>query len=136
MSLVLTGVSHKTAPVAARERLAFTPATCAEGLRALVDGEVVREALIVSTCNRVEVLAEVNPARRREGEERVNHFLTDSRHVSPDDYEKYLYTHTDLEAVRHLFRVASSLDSMVVGEPQVLGQVRKAYTLAVETGTG
>src|SRR5918911_238895 len=106
MSLVLTGVSHKTAPVAARERLAFTPATCAEGLRALVDGEVVREALIVSTCNRVEVLAEVNPARRREGEERVNHFLTDSRHVSPDDYEKYLYTHTDLEAVRHLFRVA------------------------------
>src|SRR5918911_1587465 len=135
MSLVLTGVSHKTAPVAARERLAFTPATCAEGLRALVDGEVVREALIVSTCNRVEVLAEVNPARYDEGAERVRSFLTDSRPLSLGDLGKYLYTHSNLEAVRHVFRVASSLDSMVVGEPQVLGQVRKAYTLAVEADT-
>lgn len=135
MSIVLTGVSHKTAPVEVRERLAFTPEACTEGLRALVDGEVVREGLIVSTCNRVEVIADIDPARYEEGAAHVKSFLTDSRSLSLDDLGKYLYTHSNLEAVRHAFRVASSLDSMVIGEPQVLGQVRKAYTLAVEADT-
>lgn len=135
MSIVLAGVNHKTAPVEVRERLAFTKDACTHALRALVDGEVVREALIVSTCNRVEVLAEVNPEQHEEGLARIKNFLADGRSVSLELFEQHLYTHTEVEAVRHLFRVASSLDSMVVGEPQILGQVRAAYTLAVEAGT-
>jgi glutamyl-tRNA reductase len=135
MSIVLTGISHKTAPVEVRELLAFTNEASAEGLRALVDGRVVREGLIVSTCNRVEVLATLNLAHQEEGERRVRNFLTEGQTEPSDVFRKYLYTHTNMDAVRHLFRVTSSLDSMVVGESQVLGQVRRAYTLAVEAGT-
>ncbi|HEY6189814.1 MAG TPA: glutamyl-tRNA reductase [Pyrinomonadaceae bacterium] len=135
MSIVLVGVNHKTAPVAVRERLAFSDEACAEGLRALVDGEVVREGLIVSTCNRVEVLTATGTQHAREGTERITRFLSEIRSIPYEDINKHLYTHADDEAVRHVFRVTSSLDSMVVGEPQVLGQVRRAYSLAVESGT-
>jgi glutamyl-tRNA reductase len=134
MSIVLVGLNHKTAPVAVRERLAFTDEACAEGLRSLVDGEIVNEGLIVSTCNRVEVLAATGD-RSIEGRERIADFLSRSRCLPQEDFSKHLYSHTDDAAVRHVFRVASSLDSMVVGEPQVLGQVRRAYSLAVEAGT-
>jgi glutamyl-tRNA reductase len=134
MSIVLVGLNHKTAPVALRERLAFTDEACAEGLRALVDGEVVNEGLIVSTCNRVEVLAATSE-RLTEGKARIEEFLSQSRCLPQEDFSGHLYSHTDHAAVRHVFRVASSLDSMVVGEPQVLGQVRRAYSLAVEAGT-
>ncbi|MDT4898748.1 MAG: glutamyl-tRNA reductase [Acidobacteriota bacterium] len=134
MSIVLVGLNHKTAPVAVRERLAFTDEACAEGLRALVDGEIVNEGLIVSTCNRVEVLAATNQ-RLLEGKERIEEFLSRSRCLPQEDFSSHLYSHTDDAAVRHVFRVAASLDSMVIGEPQVLGQVRRAYSLAVEAGT-
>lgn len=134
MSIVLVGLNHKTAPIAVRERLAFTDEACAEGLRALVDGELVNEGLIVSTCNRVEVLASTTE-RLTEGKQRIEKFLSQSRCLPREDFSGHLYSHTDTEAVRHVFRVASSLDSMVVGEPQVLGQVRRAYSLAVEAGT-
>ncbi|HEV3470178.1 MAG TPA: glutamyl-tRNA reductase [Pyrinomonadaceae bacterium] len=133
MSIILAGVSHKTAPVELRERLAFGREQSAERVRALVDGRVVREALVVSTCNRVEVVAVLDPRRRAEGVERVTGFLTDGSGSA--DFSRCLYTREDMEAVRHLFRVASSLDSMVVGEPQILGQVRQAYAQAVEAGT-
>ena len=135
MSIVLVGLNHKTAPVEVRERLSFSDEACAESLRALVDGEVVREGLIVSTCNRVEILA---ASPRQKGEDavgRLSEFLSDARAVPVELFSGHLYTHADEAAVRHLFRVASSLDSMVVGEPQVLGQVRHAYSLAVEAGT-
>ena len=135
MSIVLVGLNHKTAPVEVRERLAFTDEACAEGLRALVDGQVVSEGLIVSTCNRVEVLAATGAERLLEGKERIKEFLSNSRAVSREDFGSHLYSHEDDAAVRHVFRVASSLDSMVVGEPQVLGQVRRAYSVAVEAGT-
>src|ERR1051325_10704336 len=135
MSIVLIGVNHKSAPVEVRELLAFSEAACSEGLRSLVDGEVVREGLIVSTCNRVEVLAETAADRLGDTLERVNKFLTKTDSVPRSFFETHVYRHTDDEAVRHLFRVTSSLDSMVVGEPQVLGQVRRAYTLALEAGT-
>jgi glutamyl-tRNA reductase len=135
MSILLVGLNHKTAPVAVREQLAFTDEACADGLRALVDGEVVREGLIVSTCNRVEVLAATGNRDAQESAERVSQFLSESRCISLDVFSRHLYSHADDEAVRHIFRVASSLDSMVVGEPQVLGQVRRAYSLAVEAGT-
>ncbi len=135
MSIVLVGLNHKTAPVELRERLAFTDAACAEGLRVLVDGELVREGLIVSTCNRVEVLASSAPERGAEAAARIGQFLSTERAIPTDFFGSHLYTHADDAAVRHMFRVASSLDSMVVGEPQVLGQVRRAYTVAVEAGT-
>lgn len=135
MSIVLVGINHKSAPVEVRERLAFSEAACSEGLRTLVDGDIVREGLIVSTCNRVEVLAETTSERLSDTVERVNHFLSRAESVPSSFFETHLYQHTDDEAVRHLFRVTSSLDSMVVGEPQVLGQVRRAYSIALEAGT-
>src|SRR5688500_5886164 len=135
MSIILIGVNHKTAPVEIRERLAFDDAACAAGLRTLVDGEVMREGLIVSTCNRVEILSATANEQIEFSAGRVTQFLDTSGQLPPGFLKDHLYRHTDEEAVRHLFRVASSLDSMVVGEPQVLGQVRRAYSLAVEAGT-
>ena len=135
MSIILIGVNHKTAPVAVRERLALDDAACAAGLRALVDGEVVREGLIVSTCNRVEILSAIPSDKIEFGAGRVTKFLDTSGKLPAGFLKDHLYRHTDEDAVKHLFRVASSLDSMVVGEPQVLGQVRHAYSLAVEAGT-
>jgi len=135
MSIVLVGINHKSAPVEVRERLAFTEEACSTGLHALVDGEIVREGLIVSTCNRVEVLAETASERLSDTIERVNQFLSRTDSLPRSFFETHLYQHTDDEAVRHLFRVTSSLDSMVVGEPQVLGQVRRAYSIALEAGT-
>lgn len=135
MSIVLVGVNHKTAPVEVRELLAFPEADCRDALRMLVDGEVVREGLIVSTCNRVEVLTSIADEGVEGGSERIASFLSNSRSLSQDRFRPHLYSHADDHAVRHLFRVTSSLDSMVVGEPQVLGQVRQAYSLALEAGT-
>src|SRR5215510_4181974 len=135
MSIVLIGVNHKTAPVEVRELFAFSDEACTDGLRRLVDGEVVREGLIVSTCNRVEILSAPNTEQLESGIERVTQFLNDSRGLPEGFLLNHLYRHQDENAVRHLFRVASSLDSMVVGEPQVLGQVRHAYSLAIEAGT-
>jgi len=135
MSILLVGINHKSAPVEVRERLAFTEEACSTGLHTLVDGEIVREGLIVSTCNRVEILAETSSERLSDSIERVNEFLSRTDSVPRSFFETHLYQHTDDEAVRHIFRVASSLDSMVVGEPQVLGQVRRAYSIALEAGT-
>jgi len=135
MSIVLVGVNHKSTPLAVRELLALSDDACASGLRSLVDGEIVREGLIVSTCNRVEVLTETAEAQLNETTERIIEFLTRANELPRTQFETQLYQHTDDQAVRHLFRVASSLDSMVVGEPQVLGQVRRAYSIALEAGT-
>ena len=135
MSILLVGVNHKTAPVEIRERLAFSDEACAIGLRQLVDGEIVREGLIVSTCNRVEILGATASDKLEFSAARIAQFLDTSGSLPAGFLSKHLYSHTNEEAVRHLFRVASSLDSMVVGEPQVLGQVRHAYALGVEAGT-
>lgn len=135
MSIVLVGVNHKSAPIEVRERLAFTEDACTAGLRTLVDGDIVREGLIVSTCNRVEVLTETASGRLNDTTERVINFLSITDCLPRSFFEAHLYQHTDDQAVRHLFRVTSSLDSMVVGEPQVLGQVRRAYSIALEAGT-
>src|ERR671912_418820 len=136
MSIILVGLNHKTAPVEVRERLAFTDAACTETLQTLVDGELISEGLIVSTCNRVEVLAATRGVNSgEEGAARISSFLSETRRLPDNFFGQHLYTHADEEAVRHVFRVASSLDSMVVGEPQVLGQVRRAYSNAVTAGT-
>jgi len=135
MSIILVGLNHKTAPVEVRERLAFSDEACAESLHALVDGVAISEGLIVSTCNRVEVLAATGRASGEECAARIGEFLSRARGVPADSFGPHLYVHTEEAAVRHVFRVASSLDSMVVGEPQVLGQVRRAYSIAIDAGT-
>jgi glutamyl-tRNA reductase len=135
MSIVLVGINHKTAPVEVRELLAFSDQACTEGLPRLVDGEVVREGLIVSTCNRVEILSAITTEQIDNGRQRLADFLDTTRSLPAGFLTNHFYSHIDEDAVRHIFRVASSLDSMVVGEPQVLGQVRHAYSLAVEAGT-
>lgn len=135
MSIVLVGVNHKTAPVEVRELLAFSDEACAKGLRRLVDGDIVREGLIVSTCNRVEILSATSSEQLEQGTQRITAFLNRNQTLPPEFLGQHIYSHRNEEAVRHLFRVASSLDSMVVGEPQVLGQVRRAYSVAVEAGT-
>ncbi len=135
MSILLVGINHKTAPVEIRELLAFSEEACTAGLRKLVDGEVFQEGLIVSTCNRVEVLTSTTTDRSHEGKQRITEFLSQSRNLPLASFDDHIYQWHDDDAVRHVFRVASSLDSMVVGEPQVLGQVRRAYSLALEAGT-
>ncbi|MER3427300.1 MAG: glutamyl-tRNA reductase [Pyrinomonas sp.] len=135
MSIVLVGLNHRTAPVEMRERLAFSEEACAQSLRRLVDGETIREGLIFSTCNRVEVLATTERLTLSDTASHISDFLSQTRSVPLDLLRPHLYVHADEQAVRHVFRVACSLDSMVVGEPQILGQVRRAYALAVEVGT-
>lgn len=135
MSIVLLGVNHKTAPVEVRELLAFPESACADGLRLLVDGELLQEGLIISTCNRVEIVTATANNRLLQGVERITEFLSSFRNLPRESFSPHLYQHVDDQAVRHLFRVTSSLDSMVIGEPQILGQVRRAYSQALEAGT-
>ncbi len=135
MSIVLVGLNHKSAPIEVREQLAFTDEACTENLRQLIDGKVLSEGLIVSTCNRVEVIAATAAQQPLDCVSRISDFLGRTQRVPSNVYGKHLYTYTDEAAVRHMFRVASSLDSMVVGESQIMGQVRRAYALAVEAGT-
>lgn len=131
--VTLLGVNHRSAPLAFRERIGFAETEIPEVLRGLVLGPRFEEALILSTCNRVEVLA--RPREGVAGARAIREFLTSSRDVSLEEIERYAYCHEDLEAVRHVFRVASGLDSMVLGEPQILGQVKRAYAVARESGT-
>lgn len=128
MSLSLLGVNHNSAPIEVRERLAIPQGQLAEATRSLVHHPGVREGLILSTCNRVELLTE------HESASDLRLFLSDYFAVAPATLNPHLYEYVGQDAVRHLFRVASSLDSMVVGEPQILGQVKESYTVAREVG--
>ena len=130
MSLVLIGVNHKTAPIEVRERIAISRDDLPETTRALAAVPGVAECMIVSTCNRVEILAAVEPDAAGLAGFLQRHFGLDPALLAP-----HLYEHRDQEAVRHLFRVAASLDSMVVGEPQILGQVKEAFAVARASGT-
>ncbi|MBI5477380.1 MAG: glutamyl-tRNA reductase [Deltaproteobacteria bacterium] len=132
MEIVVLGLSHKTAPVDLREKLAFPGDTLEPALRRLAQLPHVREGLIVSTCNRVEAVAGVESPAALPA---IRHFMAEARGVSPELFAEHAYEHAGREAVRHLFRVASSLDSMVVGEPQILGQVKDAYGAAQHAGT-
>ena len=129
-SLVLVGVNHKTAPIELRERIAIGRDELAEATRALAAMPGVLECMIVSTCNRVELLAAVDGPAVAPAQ-----FLFRQFAVGPDVLGPHLYEHRDRDAVRHLFRVAASLDSMVVGEPQILGQVKEAFAVARAAGT-
>ena len=125
MKLQLIGVNHKTAPVEVRERLAIPDSRLPEACRRLAEHPGIDEGMILSTCNRVEVLAHM-----KNGACDLRSFLRDYFRVDPDEFEPHLYEYHEQEAVRHVFRVAASLDSMVVGEPQILGQVKEAYATA------
>jgi glutamyl-tRNA reductase len=128
MKLLITGVSHKTAPVEVRERLAFAEAALPAALHGLVSHEGIHEAMVLSTCNRVEIAITADDTA--DPGAAVASFLHESRGVSPETLGPCLYSHEGRDAIHHLFRVASSLDSMVVGEPQILGQLKAAYAHA------
>jgi len=129
-SIVLIGVNHKTAPIELRERIAISREELPEATRALAAIPGVSECMIVSTCNRVEILAAVESPDTDLIAFVHRHFGLDPAILAP-----HIYEHRDQEAVRHLFRVAASLDSMVVGEPQILGQVKDAFAVARSSGT-
>lgn len=133
MELVVVGLNHNTAPIHLRECLAFPENKLEGALRKVHTVPSVKENMIVSTCNRVEVYAAT-----RQTEEAIldlKHFLSQYHGLPLKEFEKSLYSLMGEEAVKHIFRVASSLDSMVVGEPQILGQIKSAYEMAVESKT-
>jgi len=132
-SLVLIGVNHTTAPLEVRERLAIPATRLADAIRTLAHQPGVREALILSTCNRVEFVTYQDPSTGSANPSLLR-FLHEYFAIPSDTVGPHLYEFREREAVRHLFRVASSLDSMVVGEPQILGQVKESYTVAREVG--
>ena len=129
MLIAVAGMSHRSAPVEVRERVAFPPCAGRGFLRRLGEEGVAEEAVLLSTCNRTEVYAVVEDENTRG---RVLDLLAEDRGVERSSLETDTYWLTDAAAVRHLYRVASSLDSMVVGEGQILGQVREAYRAATE----
>jgi glutamyl-tRNA reductase len=129
MKLSIIGVNHRTAPVEVREKLAFPENELPGALKQLCARPGVEEAMILSTCNRVEV------AVIGDNDAEVTQFLAAIRGLEAKGIEQYLYRHTGADALRHLFRVAASLDSMVVGEPQILGQLKAAYQVAKDTGS-
>ena len=130
MRIFVVGLNHDTAPVEIRERLSFGPQRIIDANRALKMHAGLQEGLILSTCNRVEIYGVAEPGN--EGYvDRAKRFLSDFHKVDLSDFEGRLYTHSGEDAVRHLFRVASGLDSMVLGEVEILGQVKKAYKDAV-----
>ncbi len=132
-ALLLVGVNHTTAPIAVRERLAIPSERLAEATRTLAGEPGVREAMILSTCNRVELLTVCDPAAAPPLITPVR-FLHRFLDLSSAEVEPHLYQFRESDAVRHLFRVASSLDSMIVGEPQILGQVKQSFAVAREVG--
>jgi glutamyl-tRNA reductase len=133
IDLLIIGVSHRTAPVAVRERLAVDPDAFPAALAELTALAPVREAAMLATCNRVELYVAAEDADR--AATGLAELLARRAGVPVADLAEHLYQHRDFGAVRHLFRVASSLDSLVVGEPQILGQTKQAYDAAVQHGT-
>ena len=132
MNLLLVGLSHKTAPVEVREQMALPETSLAGAVSSLAARPGISEAFIVSTCNRVEFAVRAEPETDAVAE--VYAFLANDCGRPVEKFERYFYRYTQRETIRHLFRVASSLDSMVVGEPQILGQVKDACAAAKAAG--
>ncbi|WP_263262726.1 glutamyl-tRNA reductase [Pseudomonas sp. RIT-PI-S] len=131
MAFLALGINHKTASVDVRERVAFTPEQLVEALQQLCQRTGTREAAILSTCNRSELYIEQSRAEA----EAVLEWLADYHRLSAADLRACAYVHEDADAVRHMMRVAAGLDSLVLGEPQILGQMKSAYAVAREAGT-
>jgi len=131
MTLLAFGINHQTAPVAIRERVAFGPESMQSALQHLTESTPVEEAAILSTCNRTEVYCELNATNSNV----VLNWLQEFHQLDQGSLEPYIYRHPDQLAVRHMLRVASGLDSLVLGEPQILGQMKDAYQQASAAGT-
>ena len=131
--LFVVGISWRTAPVAVREKLAFREEEITDTLRAMAGLPEVGEALLISTCNRVEVYGVAKPGA--DATSAVRRFIAEQRKQKPADIAEKFYDYRGNEAVRHVFRVASALDSLVLGEAQILGQLKQARGVAVEAGT-
>ncbi len=133
MKVLVIGVNHKTANVEVREKLAFNGPKLEEGVFGLRKIPEVKEVAVLSTCNRVELYACVN--NTAVAADHIKDFLSEFHQLQRSDFEKSLYLHGDYEAIRHIFRVSSSLDSMVLGEPQILGQIKDAFDFALSKKT-
>jgi glutamyl-tRNA reductase len=133
MNLIIVGLNHKTAPIEIREKLYFPPEGIGPALKKLLTGYDVNEGVIISTCNRVEAVAVADEIEK--GTWEIKRFFSEYHGIPLEGLDEYLYVHSGEDAVRHAFRVASSLDSMVMGEPQILGQVKDAYSRAVHNDT-
>ncbi len=131
MEIIVIGLNHKTAPIDIRERLAFQESEIEEALQRIRSIPSIRETMILSTCNRVEIYATSKEVEKAVQE--LKQFLSEIHQFPLERFERNLYLLIGEEAVRHIFRVASSLDSMVVGEPQILGQIKEAYQRANES---
>ncbi len=126
MALLSLGINHLTAPVDIREKVAFAPGQMQDALRALLNIPAVNESVIVSTCNRTEIYCDAST----DSCEVITDWLSQFHGIHDGKLSPYIYQHSDLEVARHLFRVASGLDSMVLGEPQILGQLKESYDQA------
>ncbi|MCG2709396.1 MAG: glutamyl-tRNA reductase [Thermodesulfovibrionales bacterium] len=130
MNILVVGLNHKTAGIDVREKLAFNGPKIEEGLQKIKALPDIKEAVILSTCNRVEMYVNVNnPAKTYES---IKDFLSVFHGIERASLETALYTHENVSAVKHVFRVAASLDSMVVGEPQILGQLKDAFEFSLQ----
>jgi glutamyl-tRNA reductase len=126
MPFIALGLNHQTAPIALREKVAVEAGALPEALSALHALDGIHETAVLSTCNRTEIYAQIDPG----AESRLIDWLSKQHGLSVDSLHTYLYQHRDAEAVRHLFRVAAGLDSLILGEPQILGQVKTAWQAA------
>ena len=133
MNLIIVGLSHKTAPVEIREKLSFPSQTIGEPLNRLCTSYGINEGVIISTCNRVEIFAVTRDIEK--GLWQLKRFMSDYHNIPIEGLDEHLYTYTSEDAARHIFRVASGLDSMVLGEPQIFGQVKDAYGYALQHRT-
>jgi glutamyl-tRNA reductase len=132
MPVVVVGLNHKTAPIALLERTSISEESLPKALHQLSTYEHVSEGVVLSTCNRTEVYATVS--KFHGGAQNLRNFIAEFCHVAPEELTDRLYTYHDEGAVRQLFRVASGIDSLVVGESEILGQVRRAYEVAAKEG--
>jgi glutamyl-tRNA reductase len=133
MKILVVGLNHNTADVEVREKVAFNGSRLDEGLKRFRSLPEVEEAVILSTCNRVELYANVKDSTK--ASESVKTFLSEFHNINRALLDKALYIYADVNAIKHIFRVASSLDSMVVGEPQILGQLKEAFEFALDKKT-
>ncbi|RTZ14062.1 glutamyl-tRNA reductase [Vibrio aquaticus] len=124
MSLLAIGINHNTASVELREKVAFGPEKLPEALKQLGENPVVNGSVVVSTCNRTEIYCDVKGGSKT----KIVEWLSQFHQVSPEDLKPSLYVHEEQAAIRHLMRVSCGLDSLVLGEPQILGQVKQAYS--------
>jgi glutamyl-tRNA reductase len=131
MGILTLGLNHNTAPVSIRERLAFPAERLKHALHGLIQLPGIEEVAILSTCNRTELYYGGEP----KGHDVLIEWLAHEQRLQREEFQPFLYTHTDAETIRHMFRVACGLDSMILGEPQILGQMKSAYQTASEAGT-